>query len=507
MIDSQCLDELPLVRKIRETIRKWWSIEIAFADVRGYVSDHARGIIVPPHNVFCQAALGSPEGFRRCNKSIEQATDAIREEGGRKARVVNDCHLGFPVVMAPVMHGDHFYGTVFTGGFLIAGQAEAAREIVTQRAREMRLRVGPSEAALGTIPELRRRDVGYLLDFLETVVAEMLTLVAEQSGPRPIGDLIGTSPSMQRLQRLVEKVAESDATVLVTGENGTGKGVLARSIHDRGPRRDKAFVATNCSALNENLLESELFGHVKGAFTGAIRDKQGLFKVADGGTLFLDEVGDMSPAMQAKLLIVLQEGILTPVGATEPVEVDVRVIAATNRAIRDMVQDGEFREDLYYRLSVIGLELPPLRERKSDLPKLCEHFLDRMQAKTGGRRRSLSQDVMKRFWEYEWPGNIRQLENEIERLVVLSGDEAEIGPEMLSPALVGDAPTSLPIGVDAEGSLHEAVAVVERQMIHQGLIRTGWNKKRLARELGVSRTTLIKKIQDFGLEERRDAAG
>src|SRR2546422_2715876 len=222
---------------------------------------------------------------------------------------------------------------------------------------------------------------------------------------------------MQRLYALLDKLVGSDITVLVTGENGTGKELIARALHYNGPRKDKAFVATNASALNDNLLESELFGHVKGAFTGAGRDKTGLFKVADGGTFFLDEVGDMSPALQVKLLRVLQEGTFTPVGSTETRTVDVRVIAATHKDLQKMVERGEFREDLYYRINVIKTQIPPLRDRIDDLDILVDHFLRKHYRPRPGAGRTrpprLGADARAAMQRYPWPGNIRELENEI----------------------------------------------------------------------------------------------
>jgi transcriptional regulator with PAS, ATPase and Fis domain len=307
---------------------------------------------------------------------------------------------------------------------------------------------------------------------------------------------------MQNLFGILEKVVESNSTVLIQGENGSGKELIARALHYSGPRRDKAFVVQNCSALNDNLLESELFGHVRGAFTGASKDKKGLFEVANHGTFFLDEVGDMSPAMQVKLLRVIQEGTFLPVGSVAMRTVDVRIVAATNRDLRAMVERGQFREDLYYRLNVINLRVPPLRDRIDDLPMLVEHFLQRFSKEGQPRSRRVSPEAMARLYAHNWPGNIRELENEIERLVVLSGEREEIGPDLLSSGIGADriAPT-----FDAyrkQGNLEVAVAALEKDMIHQGLIATHWNKTKLAADLGISRTTLIKKIKDYGLEEK-----
>jgi len=295
--------------------------------------------------------------------------------------------------------------------------------------------------------------------------------------------------------------------VLVHGESGTGKELVARAIHFNGPRAKKPFVVQNCSAFNDNLLESALFGYVKGAFTGAVKDKKGLFEVADGGTFFLDEVGDMSPALQVKLLRVLQEGTFTPVGATEVKQVDVRVIAATHKDLHKMVEHGEFREDLYYRINVIKMVVPPLRERIDDISLLCEHFLRKHHR--GGRPPTLASEVIAAFQRYPWPGNIRELENEIERLLVLGGEREVLGADLVS-SRIRDAdppPRERPAlrfagGALPSGHLKEAIEALEREMINQGLIRTHWNKSQLAKELGISRSNLIQKCTYYGLDRK-----
>ena len=320
--------------------------------------------------------------------------------------------------------------------------------------------------------------------------------------------IVGSSTPMEELFRMLERIRSSNATVLVTGENGTGKELVARSIHKQSRRSDQRFVATNCSAFNDNLLESELFGHRRGAFTGAVSDKPGLFQVADKGTFFLDEVGDMSPALQVKLLRVLQEGVFLPVGATEQKQVDVRIIAATNRDLQAMVRDGSFREDLYYRLHVVALRVPPLRERRKDIPLLVEHFLARL-AERDGHSKALSRDSMDRLMTHHWPGNVRELENEIERLWVLSGDDRLIGEEHLTPSIGRGGPSARPSASPAAGddgvtvtgtNLPEAVEQLERQMIAEGLRRSKGNKTRAAQALGISRRNLIRKVQSYDLE-------
>ncbi len=310
---------------------------------------------------------------------------------------------------------------------------------------------------------------------------------------------------MQQIYGLLEKVSPSDSTILIQGENGTGKELVAKAIHYNSPRKNAIFLAQNCSAFNDNLLDSELFGHVKGAFTGAVKDKKGLFEMANGGTLFLDEIGDTSLAMQVKLLRVLQEGTFLPVGATQPRKVNVRVLAATNKPLKEMIGKGEFREDLYYRINVINVTLPPLRERKEDIPLLMDHFLEKRCAEIGLITKAFSNKAMEKILDFDWPGNVRELENEIERLVVLSGDEKTITPELLSGKITefGGETDASSRGVNTDGNLKDALEELETFMIREGLKRCKFNKSKLARELGISRAGLIMKVEKYGLDKRK----
>lgn len=325
-------------------------------------------------------------------------------------------------------------------------------------------------------------------------------LQARMAGEFSFSNIIGRSPVMQGLYDVMAKVVETDVPVLITGESGTGKELVATALHVNGPRKDKPFVVQNCSAFNENLLESELFGHVKGAFTGANRDKEGLFEVADGGTFFLDELGEMSPALQVKLLRVLQDGTFMPVGGVKQKRVDVRVVAATNRNLEEMVQAGTFREDLYYRLNVVNLRLPPLRERQGDVPLLVEFFLSKMAEGQGRVRKQISPEAMSALEAFAWPGNIRQLENELQRSHVMSGKDEIITLSCLSPALSGASAAVVPAVAVADGKLKEVLESVERDMIVSALKRCDGNKSEAARQLGISRSNLIAKAQSFGIE-------
>ncbi len=313
--------------------------------------------------------------------------------------------------------------------------------------------------------------------------------------------LIGTSAAMQRVYDLMAQVAATRTSVLVTGESGTGKELVARGIHELSERRDKPFVAVNCGAIPENLLESELFGHVKGSFTGAVSNKPGLFEVAHGGTLFLDEVGELPQTLQVKLLRALQEKQVRRVGGNADTSVDVRIITATNRDLHAESQAGRFREDLYYRLNVIQLTLPPLRERMEDVPLLAQHFLEKFAREQGRAPLRLSATALERILAYEFPGNVRELENTIERAVALCRSD-EIGPELLPSALlaprgVGGAAAQLP----AHGkNLDDLMSGYERDLLLAALARTGGVKKRAAQLLGITFRSMRYRMEKLGLD-------
>ena len=300
--------------------------------------------------------------------------------------------------------------------------------------------------------------------------------------------LLAGSAQMAQVVELVRRVAPTSATVLIRGESGTGKELIAKAIHHASDRARGPFVAINCGALPETLLESELFGHVRGAFTGASGTKKGLFEEADGGTLLLDEIGEMAPSLQVKLLRALQSGEIRPVGSTQAITVDVRVVAATNRDLEQLIRQGGFREDLFYRLNVIPVTLPPLRERREDIPLLAEHFLGRAAQRLGPA-------AVDRLLRYPWPGNVRELENAIERAAILARDQT-IEPDDLPPHVTGGVILGPAPGLEREHTLAEA----ERAHIIQTLERCGGNHSRAAEMLGIGRTTLWRKLKEYGLD-------
>ncbi len=323
-----------------------------------------------------------------------------------------------------------------------------------------------------------------------------------QSRERP-RSLVGTSSAMQRVYELVAQVARTKTNVLISGESGTGKELVARAIHDQSERCGAPFVAVNCGAIPENLLESELFGHVKGAFTGAVQNKEGLFESAEGGTLFLDEIGEIPLVLQVKLLRVIQDKSVRRVGGNSDQPVDVRIVAATNRDLQLEVGEGRFREDLFYRLNVIQIPLPPLRERKEDIPLLVQHFLQKYASELDKSIEGVDEEAMRRIQAYEFPGNVRELENTLERAVALC-DGKRIGIEVLPPSLL-EPRRSEPAGrlPPEGGNLDEMLAHVERELLCEALARSQGVKKKAAQLLGVSFRSFRYRLEKLGIDESR----
>jgi DNA-binding NtrC family response regulator len=344
-----------------------------------------------------------------------------------------------------------------------------------------------------------------------SLIKENIQLRAELDSRFDISNFVGRSEKIEKVFRLIEQVAPTNTTVLVTGESGTGKELVARAIHSKSPRRLKPFVVVNCAALSEHLLESELFGHVKGAFTGAHSDRQGRFELADEGTLFLDELALMSIPLQGKLLRVLQEKEFEPVGGTHTIKVDVRIIGATNKNFERLLEEKTFREDLYYRLNVVEIHLPPLRERREDIPLLVDHCTSKLNRELGKNIKATSDEALKRLTEYDWPGNVRELENLIERAMVLGKSDVlgiENFPSQITRLREQTEPRlSLLDGLklpDDGLPLIETVEEIEKRLIKEALEKTGGNKTKAAELLGVTRKIMRYKVEKYGLADYRE---
>ncbi len=515
---------LRVIGRLAEIVNKRWNLGIGFADGTGKLIEGPELARFATRRPLCDLVKSTAAGRERCNETAAGMLDHLRSYGGGQGAAAFTCHAGLTEIYVPVTMDGVERGLILAGGMFLERGLPTQKKIVKAHGLELDISEQELARAIRKTTVMSAEAEDYLKDLLEIVVREMLVyreeiarkerrldrLTREMAQRSAYGQIIGKSAPMRELYRFLDKVAGTDSTVLIEGENGTGKELVARAVHFNSRRARKPFVIQNCSALNDNLLESELFGHARGAFTGATGIKKGLFEVADGGTFFLDEIGDMSPALQVKLLRVLQEGTFIAVGSTQTKKVGVRVIAATNRDLTEMVERGQFREDLFYRINVIGVKLPALRERRDDIPLLVGHFLEKHARK--GSKASLRPACLERLMDYNWPGNVRELENEIERLLVLQGEDAEIGEEFLSPRIryeiYRDGESPLARGQDSPGSgLPQAIERLERTMILDHLKQARWNKTKAAISLGISRRNLIRKVKTYELERRTQGRG
>lgn len=460
-------DSLAEVAMARDLLRRWWGLELGLADGNG------EGYERTSH---ATCALLQEIAGQDCAGALRRAAALAAEASGS---IVHRCSSQLTIVAAAV-RGDSRapVGIVYTSGARYGvdrGAVEAAIATAIGAA-------GETSALAAAPPVLDDGALAHVKDLVAAAAAAVERAQPASIPPttfvHPFTEIIGDAPAVRDVVKLLGKVVKSEATVLVHGESGTGKELIARALHFHGPRAKKPFVVQNCSAFNDNLLESALFGHVRGAFTGAVRDQPGLFQAADGGTFFLDEIGDMSPALQVKLLRVLQESTFMPVGGTKPVHVDVRIIAASHKDLAKMVQQKQFREDLFYRVNVLKITVPPLRDRVADIPRLANYFLTK-HVRSGTPPR-LSQRALAHLMAYSWPGNIRELENEIERVLVLAGDATEITGDMISPRVAQASVAGTP------RKLRDVVDTAEADAIVAALGRHGGDRDAAARELEVS---------------------
>jgi transcriptional regulator with PAS, ATPase and Fis domain len=516
-VDYEEFEQLHVVRRLKQIIGNWWKLQVNFTDERGYLRGVPAGKFFNPQNPVSEALVADDATFK---DSLNFARLTTQQNLTAKGPRYLTADTGFSAVSVPLRADGRYLGCIFADGFIFNETTKEQRKKLEDYINQ---NYTGDKASLiekiSDIPVLSKKDVEFLTELMQVVMEEIVTvrkrvadtdekleaMSKELSERWDFGKMVGKSGPMITLFKLLTRVCQSDATILVTGENGTGKEGIARAIHYNSNRKKQNFVVQNCGALNDNLLESELFGHVKGSFTSAMRDKKGLFELADNGTLFLDEIGDTSPAMQVKLLRVLQEGTFIPVGGSEQRKVNVRVLAATNKNLEQMVKDGTFREDLYYRLNVINVKVPTLRDRKEDIPLLLQRFLEMNAMSSGTPIKKVTREVLDRLERYNWPGNVRELQNEVERLCVLAGSEREIGADLLSERIAGSSHKDEKYpGLRTDGKLKDAIEDLERRMIYEGLVRESWNKSRVAKKLGISRAGLIMKCEKFGFDREDD---
>ena len=478
---------LHVVRNLKSLVGKIWNSDVLFLNEKGLSNPLNEKYF---HNSFVAQLLKNQSMKEELVHLLQKQTSSSKD-----VSLIQWDSVGMAILAIPIFTNQKWIGLVAVTGFVCdqAQQQKALKEAQKLEATDIKVVSSGQIEIMKNIVSSLAQEIMMVSD-LESTTEEIHKKFDQQE--LCYGDIIGHSTPMKNLYSILNRIQQTDSTVLIQGENGTGKELVAQSIYSKSLRKKEAFVVQNCSAFNDNLLESELFGHVKGAFTGAIQDKIGLFELADKGTFFLDEIGDTSLTMQAKLLRVLQEGTFFPVGSVRPKKVNVRIIAATNRDLGAMMKQGLFREDLYYRLNVINIKVPPLRERAQDIRLLTEYFLFR---ESKGVKKMLDPEIFNHFKNYSWPGNVRELHNEVLRMIILSHSKAVIGEEFLSPKILEKSDIS---NSSSEKKLKEAIKALEKEMIGRCLKEESWNKTRVAKKLGISRAALISKVKIYDLEKK-----
>jgi two-component system response regulator HupR/HoxA len=525
-IDWEQVKKLRVTRKINEALGDL-GINAVFItpsnrrkDARKkYLGYGSKKMLVHAEKVFFS---GKESGFVQLLTKYQDAFDQYREssadliEEALETRdiIKKEDAFGLTQIGIAIYAGKEIVGVVRCGNFVNGKLDDLTVAKILESLSHYKMASRDVENEVRNLPYFSSEKVAVVINLMQMMAQEIGGYLEEalketaqtvESGQHNFEGLISKSPSILEILRQIRLIGSSGSSVIIYGESGTGKELVANMIHKNSKRADQAFVTINCAALTETLLEAELFGYKKGAFTGAIADKKGLFEVADTGTVFLDEVGEMSLSLQVKILRLIQEGTFMRVGDTETRKVDVRVISATHRDLRKFIELGKFREDLYYRLAVVELTLPPLRDRTDDIPILANHFLQEFAQKTGKPGIKLSSEVAKIFYEYFWPGNVRELRNEIERIVALSASDSLIRSQDLSKKFFYETyPENIQVTEDeGEGFIKKLVDDFERSLLSKYLQKHKWNKTKVARLCGITRQGLNKKISKYRLDRRR----
>lgn len=510
MVDWEKIVESHVIRIFRKTCYEWWGIDVRFYDEQ----NNHKTATISFQNPICELMCLIPKGAKCCSQTYLENLKKFRK---KREPFFYQCFAGLQGLAVPILVKQKYVGCMIGSGICILEKNNPLQKKYKAKLEELgfdRMVLDSCYERLKTIDQHKKE---YLIDFMKIVAEDVVAYYEylqgkdEDAKKQPLlpeglykekyKGIIGTSPAIKRVFDTLGLIERSESPVLIEGESGTGKELVAAAVHYNSPRKEKIFVIQNCSVFSDTLLNTELFGHEKGSFTGAHTDKKGLFEIADKGTLFLDEIGDMNKEIQARLLRVLEDGSFYRVGGTEQKKVNVRIIAATNKDLKELVKGGLFRKDLFYRINTIHIILPPLKERKEDIAPLTDYFLDYHAISCNGGKKEMHQSVRELLQAYHWPGNVRELKNLVERLILLSGTCKTIEVQHIPMEILADIHPGLTAHSHKKlAKLTYAIKTVEKTMVCEELKKANWNKTYAARALGISRASLNNKIAEFNIQ-------
>jgi len=510
MIDWTKIEESHVIRTFRKICNKWWGIDIQFYDEYSVCKNKGMSF----RNPLCSGIRSISEGAKLCSQTYRKK---LKEFGKNQKPFVYECFASLHGCAVPMLVKQKYVGAMIGSGILAFGNNGSMKKMYKEKLIKLGFDSMELDRCYDALKPIDHHTEKYISDFMELVAEDVIAfyeLLQEKEAiikkrsfllegvyKEKYKGIIGTGPAIKRVFDTLELTERSESPVLIEGESGTGKELVAAAIHYNSPRKGKIFIIQNCSAFTDTLLNSELFGHEKGSFTGAVSEKKGLFEIADKGTLFLDEIGDMNIEIQARLLRILEDGSFYRVGGTEQKKANVRIITATNKPLKELIKQGLFRKDLLYRINTIHLTLPPLRERKEDILLLINYFLDYYAISCNGGEKEINQETRELLQAYSWPGNVRELKNLIERLVLLSGTSKTIEIKHIPREIMADMYSGLHAHDHTRpAKLADATKVLEKNMVCDALKRAKWNKTFASRELDISRASLNNKIAEFNIQ-------
>ena len=508
MIDWTKITESHVIKTCRKICYKWWGIDIQFYDK--YCTSKNVSFLNP----VCKLMHSTPKGAKRCHQTYRKN---LKEFKKNQRPFSYECFTSLHGCSVSMLVKQKYVGAMIGSGILASKNKDSMKKMYKEKLTKLGFDSMELDRCYDALKPIDHHTEKYISDFLELVaedVSAFYELLQEKEEiikkrsfllegvyKEKYKVIIGSSPTIKRVFDTLELIERSESPVLIEGESGTGKELVAAAVHYNSPRKGKIFVIQNCSAFSDTLLNSELFGHEKGSFTGAISEKKGLFEIADKGTLFLDEIGDMNIEIQARLLRVLEDGSFHRVGGTEQKKSNVRIIAATNKPLKELVKQGLFRKDLLYRINTIHIALPPLRERKEDILLLIDYFLDYYAISCHEGKKEINPDARELLMSYSWPGNIRELKNMVERLVLLSGTSKTIEIKHIPREILVDMYPGLhTYNHTRPVKLADSLKVLEKNMVCEALTLAKWNKTLASRKLGISRASLNNKIAEFNIQ-------